>query len=217
MEQEILTPAQKKVIELVASEAKLASFYLTGGTALTAYFLKHRLSDDLDFFSFADPDSVFLHNFSGKVKDTLGAESIRYERLYDRHQFFFKQGENELKVEFAKYPFRQLEIPEERDGVKVDSLRDIAANKLMALLDRFDPKDFVDLFFVLQQLKFKDIRRDAEEKFGVKIDNIFLGGELVKVRRIEALPKVTKPLNVEELKSFFADIAKGVGVDVLRD
>lgn len=217
MEQEILTPAQKKVIGLVASETKFADFYLTGGTALAAYYLGHRYSDDLDFFSFADMDSVFLQSFSGGIKNTLGAEGVRYERLHDRHQFFFKQGENEFKVEFAKYPFRQLEAPVERNGVKVDGLRDIAANKLMALLDRFDPKDFVDLFFVLQQFGLKDIRRDAEAKFGVKIDNVFLGGELAKVRRVEALPKMIKPLMIGDLKSFFADRAGEIKADILRD
>lgn len=158
----------------------------------------------------------FLRSFSGKIKDTLGAESVRYERLHDRHQFFFKQGENELKVEFAKYPFRQLEAPVERSGVKVDGLRDIAANKLMALLDRFEPKDFVDLFFVLQQFGLKDVRHGAEAKFGVKIDNVFLGGELVKVRRVEALPKMVKPLTIENLKSFFTDCASEIKADILR-
>lgn len=217
MEQEILTPAQKKVIGLVAGEVKLTEFYLTGGTALAAYYLGHRYSDDLDFFGFTDPDSVFLRSFSGRIKDTLDIENVRYERLHDRHQFFFKRDENELKVEFTKYPFRQLENTVENDGIKVDSLRDIAANKLMALLDRFDPKDFVDLFFVLPKIGIENIRRDAEEKFGVKVDNIFLGGELVKVRRVTALPKMIKPLTVEELKSFFADLAREVGIGILKD
>ena len=50
MEQTILKPWQKKVITLVDGEQKMAGFYLTGGTALAAYYLRHRLSDDLDFF-----------------------------------------------------------------------------------------------------------------------------------------------------------------------
>jgi predicted nucleotidyltransferase component of viral defense system len=29
----------------------LRFFYLTGGTALAAYYLRHRLSEDLDFFA----------------------------------------------------------------------------------------------------------------------------------------------------------------------
>lgn len=217
MEQEILTLHQKKVIELVAGETKLSNFYLTGGTALAAYYLGHRLSDDLDFFSFTDPDSIFLQSFSGGIKHALGAGSVRYERLYDRHQFFFGGGDEELKVEFTKYPFRQLDGTVEKDGIKVDSFRDIAANKLMALLDRFDPKDFVDLFFVLQKAGLKNLRSDAEAKFGVKIDSTFLGGEIAKVRRIEALPKMIRPLTVEDLKLFFAAVAQEIKEDVLKD
>lgn len=217
MEQGVLTSWQKSVIGFVAKEAKLVDFYLTGGTVLAAYYLKHRLSDDLDFFSLTDLDLIFLHSLGDRIKNILGVESVRYERLYDRHQFFFQQGEEELKVEFARYPFRQLEAVNQRDGVRLDSLRDIAANKLMALLDRFDPKDFVDLFFILQKFRLGDVRRDAEKKFGITIGNIFLGGELVKVRRIEALPRMTKPLKLEELKSFFADLARKVGGDVLKD
>jgi hypothetical protein len=51
VEQKFLTTAQKKVIKAVAREPKLANFYLTltGGTALGAFYLKHRFSDYLDF------------------------------------------------------------------------------------------------------------------------------------------------------------------------
>ena len=52
--------------------------------------------------------------------------------------------ERSLKSEFTIYPFLNLNRSERRR--KIDSLRDISANKLMALLDRFEPKDFVDLF-----------------------------------------------------------------------
>lgn len=48
MEQTILTPAQRRVIAAVAGEPNLQPFYLSGGTALAAYHLRHRLSDDLE-------------------------------------------------------------------------------------------------------------------------------------------------------------------------
>lgn len=211
MEQVILNDGQKKVIAAVAREPNLSDFYLSGGTALAAYYLHHRLSDDLDFFIFEEPDKIFLHGFAGKLKKIIDANSLRFERLYDRNQFFFGFGQEELKVEFSKYPFRQLEKPVIRDGIKVDGLRDMAANKLMVMLDRFDSKDFVDLFFILKELNLEDIRRDAEKKFGTKIDDIFLGGEFAKVKRVEALPKMIKRITIEELKIFFAKEAKKLG------
>lgn len=217
MEQNILTPAQAAVIARVANEPKLAGFYLTGGTALTAYYLGHRRSDDLDFFIFTEPDGIFLQGFAEQLKALLKASGVHFEKLFDRHQFFFTLASGELKVEFTRYPFVQLELPTISEGLKVDSQRDIAANKLMTILDRFDPKDFVDLFFLLQQFSLSAVRQDMETKFGVKVEDIFLGGELVKVRRIEALPRMHKALTVAEVKEFFMDLAKQLAPTVLQD
>lgn len=208
MEQAILSDLQRKAIAAVGKETKLADYYLSGGTALAEYYLKHRFSDDLDFFVYNNPDAIFLHAFAEKLKTNLAANSVRFERLHDRNIFFFQIKNEELKVEFSKYPFVQLEKPVNKDGIKIDSLRDIAANKLMALLDRFDPKDFVDLFFILKTSKLADIRADVENKFGIKIDDIFLGGELAKVKRIEALPKMVKAVSIPDLKTFFTERAR---------
>ncbi len=216
MEQKTLTPLQKTIINKVAGEPKLADFYLTGGTALAAYYFHHRVSDDLDLFSFNDLDTFFIHEFVNKLKVELAAEAVRFEKLHDRNQFYFALDGEELKIEFTKYPFRQLENPKIEERLKVDSLRDIGANKLMAALERFDPKDFVDLYYLLKSTKLESIRKDAETKFGVKIGGIFLGGELAKVRRVEALPKMLKPLTIDELKNFFSQEIKKFSSEILK-
>lgn len=216
MGQEIVTPEQKKIINIFTHKPEMDSFYLTGGTALAGYYLYHRISDDLDFFIFDEPDRMFLHEFANDLQKALKAKSVRYERLYGRSQFFFTLDNQELKVEFAKYHFQQLEKPNVVNGLRVDTLRDISANKMMAMLDRFDPKDFIDLYFILQQFSLENIRKDAEKKFEIKIGDLFLGGELVKVRRIQALPKMIKPLTMEELKIFFAAEAKKLAPEILK-
>ncbi len=217
MGQTILTDTQQAALAAVGKESGCADFYLSGGTALAAFYFHHRLSDDLDFFSFVEPDMMFLHGFTERLQLTIGAVALRYERLHDRNMFFFQMREGEeLKIEFTKYPFQQLEEPTTRGGVKIDSVRDCAANKLMALLDRFDPKDFVDLYFLLHAFSLGDIRRDAEQKFGIKIGDLFLGSECAKVKRIEALPKMVKSLTVEELKSFFSQQAKALAPAILE-
>ena len=48
---EILTNLEKKILNLFSSLSDKDVFYLTGGTALSAFFLKHRKSHDLDFFT----------------------------------------------------------------------------------------------------------------------------------------------------------------------
>lgn len=216
MEQDILTAPQKQVIAAVAAEPNLGDFYLTGGTALAGYYLYHRLSDDLDFFTFGNVDRTFLHSFANQIRSAIGAEEVRFERAYDRNLFFFRMGNEELKVEFTRYPFTLLEAPTVQDGIKIDSLRDITANKLMAMLDRFEPKDFVDLFFLLQNKTLGEVRADAEAKFQTKIGDIFLGGELINARRIEGLPHMIKSVVLPELKEFFLDRARELAPNILQ-
>lgn len=217
MEQTILTDAQRSVLSQVAAEPLLQAFYLSGGTALSAYYLFHRISDDLDFFTEGEVDQTFLLFFIATLKEHLGAAEARQERLFDRNLFFLKLPyiDEPLKLEFTKYPFPLLSSPEVHEGLRVDSVRDITANKLMTMLERFDPKDFVDLYFLLQDRDLHDVCKDVEKKFGIKVGGLFLGSELAKVRRIEALPKMLKPLSVEELKAYFTDLARQLDKTIL--
>lgn len=47
----ILNEAQKFFLEIFSGSDIASDFVLSGGTALAAFHLGHRLSDDLDFFS----------------------------------------------------------------------------------------------------------------------------------------------------------------------
>ncbi len=216
MEQGILTSEQKVVLNAVAQEQALGGFYLSGGTALAAYYLHHRVSNDLDFFTPDQPDVPFLRAFGERIKQTLSAKTVSFQRLYDRNLFQFSTSDGELKIEFTRYPFPQFEQPAIVDGIPVDSFRDVAANKLMAMLDRFDPKDFVDVFFILQNQTLDTLRKNAQTKFDITIEPLFLGSELVKARRISALPRMLKPLTIEELKDFFLTEAKKLSPSIFE-
>ena len=89
MEQEILKDWQKKVIQFAAGLPDFSKFYLTGGTALSAYYLQHRISDDLDFFSGEEIDPIFVHDLAQKIKSLLDVSEMRFSRIYDRWQFFY--------------------------------------------------------------------------------------------------------------------------------
>ncbi len=214
MEQTILTPWHRIVLQLVSQKSELQNYYLSGGTALAGFYLHHRFSDDLDFFSYEDPDPTLIERVAGEIANSLQAQT-RFEKLHDRRLFFFTKNKEELKVEFTRYPFQQLEPVKTVDGIRIDSLRDIAANKLAALLDRFDPKDFVDLYYLLQNVPLETIQQDTQKKFSFTISPLFLGSELAKVKRIEALPKMLKPLTVEEIRTFFTQQANRLKPSVL--
>jgi len=47
----ILTPFQETLLKEIGRSTLNEVFFLTGGTALSAFFLQHRYSEDLDFFT----------------------------------------------------------------------------------------------------------------------------------------------------------------------
>jgi predicted nucleotidyltransferase component of viral defense system len=217
MEQTVLTPRQEEVLKMVASRPELRDFYLSGGTAIAAFYYHHRLSDDLDFFTDRPIDLMSIRMLINQLGQELGAHEVRMEKIFDRHLFFLNFTDGDLKMEFTSYPFMALGTRHEELGIIIDSQRDLAANKLAAMLDRFDPKDFVDLYFLLQDYSLQDVRHNTETKFGLKIGDIFLGSELAKVRRVEALPKMLKPLTVDELKKFFSIQARSLESSIFKE
>lgn len=215
MEQEILKEWQKKVIDFIFSKSELGNFYLTGGTALAGYYLHHRISDDLDFFSYEEIDSITVHSIAEELRKIIGTDKVRFSKLYDRNQFFYSAGGEEYKVEFTKYPFRQLNKVSIFDNARVDSEFDIAVNKLITVTDRFDPKDFVDLYCLLKKYPLEKLTGGVLSKFKTKLDPLIIGSSFSKVRHIEALPKMLKSLTVEELKEFFNSEAQKLSLFII--
>lgn len=219
MEQTILTKEQKQVLGLVKNHEKIRDFfYLTGGTALSEFYLKHRFSDDLDFFTNEKEFPQFeIEAFAEVIKKEIGANEIEYRHIYDRRIFFFKKDKGELKVEFTYYPFSFINFPNDFDGLRVDSVEDVSANKFMALMDRIEAKDFVDLFFLFNEtgLNPDKIRLLVAKKFHFNFDPITVGSEFAKVRHLTELPKMIKPLTISELKIFFEELAKSLKSEIL--
>lgn len=114
------------------------------------------------------------------------------------------------------YPHPRLKEGMIIDGIKVDSVEDIGANKLHTVLQRTQVKDFVDLYFLLEKYTIWDLLHFAQEKFRMEIDLIWLAASLLKMGSFEYLPKMHKPLTLDQLKSFYKDLAKKLGSKVLK-
>lgn len=146
-EPEILSPAQHAILARLPALVR-DGFVLGGGTALAARYLRHRFSDDLDFFSLSrEEPAVFsvLHRVLSELFRVVSAQ-----RLGDRCQFVLDERGAPVKLEAVPLYFDRLAVPHRWEGVWVESLEDLAANKVLALVDRFDPKDFVDVYFLVQ-------------------------------------------------------------------
>ncbi len=89
-------------------------------------------------------------------------------------------------------------------------MTDIACNKLSALFDRAEPKDFVDVYFLCQELfSFEQLLTLAKQKH-IGLDDYWLAIALRRVEGIELLPRMIKPVSIDQLKEFFLNKAKGL-------
>lgn len=205
------TPTQRFFLEeLVKFKPLPELFYLSGGTALSVFYLHHRWSDDLDFFSdqkFGDETiDAFIQNISSLLGTKHRFTTIEQTKVFE----FLKDEKLLLKVDFAYYPYPRLEEGKAYQGVSVDSLLDIAANKLLMISQRSEIKDFVDLYFLLEKFTVWDLMSAVEKKFKREIDLLLLGADFLKIEEFDFLPRMARSLKPRELQVFFKNKAREV-------
>jgi len=141
-----LYPLQDEV--LAAFSAVETEFYLTGGTAASRGYLRHRFSDDLDLFVNDDERfSLWADRLVSSVADRAGWAvnvGLRDPRFV---RFVIAAPEVDLKVELVNdVPSRVGQVTAHPTLGRLDSAENILANKLTALADRKEPKDLADVW-----------------------------------------------------------------------
>ena len=207
MPQKILTEKQELLISHLPEEIR-KNFYLAGGTALSAFYLGHRLSEDMDFFTDAEEKMAPIEFLTGIIRSLPSLDHLHFERLFDRRIFVATFKDNQiLKVEFTSYPFKSLDDRLRVGKLVVDSLLNLITGKLFAMADRLDPKDFVDLYFVLKNkgLKLEILVKLTEERFDVKGLEFVIPERILLVDRIAPrdLPVMVEKLDLDEMKGYY--------------
>ena len=139
-----LYPFQDELLKLINQVE--TGFYLTGGTAASRGYLRHRYSDDLDFFVNDEPDFGFWVERIIQALITGGDWQLEIISRYDRFvRLNLLRPGVALKLEFINdVPSRVGQISRHPVLGKLDSAENILANKLTALLAREEPKDLAD-------------------------------------------------------------------------
>jgi hypothetical protein len=127
-------------------------FYLTGGTALSRGYYHHRHSDDLDFFADDVPEFQLWRDRCLKALERAAATDGQRWQIVLREERFgraFLAGTTTLKLEFINdVPFR-VGLPWVHPSLGLlDTKENILANKISALVDREEPKDLADIFWM---------------------------------------------------------------------
>jgi hypothetical protein len=151
-----------------------------------------------------------------RIAATLNAKatlSTINERL--RYDLAFR-GKQLLKIDFVFYDFKHLESVNILDGLAVDSIEDIAVNKLLAISQRTASKDYVDLYFLLKQFTMWDLRIGEEHKFGMEMEPLYIASLFNSVDQLTTMPIMKKKLSLDTLRSFFTAEAKRLAMTMIK-
>ncbi|MDP3771754.1 MAG: nucleotidyl transferase AbiEii/AbiGii toxin family protein [bacterium] len=216
----ILSENQKKLLDLLSHEKLIcANFYLTGGTALAEFYLHHRLSEDLDFFSEQEFDPQSISVILKKIQKAAGVEKIEYQQSFNRNLFFLHTDSDIIKTEFTYFPFTCIEQKQKMGELFIDSLIDIATNKLFTIYQKPRSRDFIDLYLILTHdptLTLNTLIDNAQIKFDSYIDPIQLGAQYVRAEELKDYPRMLEKLDKKAWQEFFLKEAEKLSEKVFE-
>jgi len=207
----VLFPHQTHILTSFFKSHIGQQFFLTGGTALAAFYLAHRKSEDLDFFTVQPFDSLHLT----KVIETILEETsshIEKELKTPRYwELYLKNTANGWiqRLDFVhEQPiiFGKQEII---DGVIVDSLENIASNKILTIYGRLEPKDYLDLYWICLETKldfFKLFEKTKKKDTG--LHEFYFANIIADVDKLTRFPKTLNPFNLSDLRNFYLKLSK---------
>lgn len=206
----ILTTHQKKFLHAFGGSRLKDIFRLSGGTALSAFYLEHRLSEDLDFFSSERIPFYVIEEF---LKTLNFIDEIFMTKHFERNIFNLKLGGNNiLKVEFTYYPLKNIQKAVLVESLQIDSFIDIVVNKLCAIADRIDVKDYVDVYLSIKnnEMFLRELIDFAEKKCEIKGIRHILKSRLLQIPTgIESLPLKYK-IKQQAIKNLFKRVVRDI-------
>jgi hypothetical protein len=183
---------------------------LAGGTAL-ALHLGHRVSVDLDFFTGAD----FRND---EVLAGLRQTGLPFRLLSEGDGFLILEVGG-VKTSLFRYGYPFIEKPLISGGVRISGLLDVASMKIIAISLRGTKRDFVDLYFILQEVPFHKIAGHTVARFGPeRINAVHIGKSLIYFSDAESHPEPEyvkgRKVPWTEVKDFFRRHVKQFTLDL---
>ena len=207
----VLSPLHQSFLRAFFSQHFGQKFFLTGGTALAEFYLHHRYSEDIGLFTLDDEAFQEVGMGLGRVAaESGGTLETRIATATFRQVFIRVSNEPALKIDLARDVGPQFGEHQRFGEIVVDSLLNVAVNKVTALFGRAVAKDFVDLYFLLKQgYRLEELLELAKEK-DLGFSDFYFALMLRRVVDLKQLPRMILPVTLEELCAFFLPLAEQV-------
>ncbi|MFW6159523.1 MAG: nucleotidyl transferase AbiEii/AbiGii toxin family protein [Acidobacteriota bacterium] len=203
MHKTVLSEEIKKSLNIISQQDFIKSFYLAGGTACTIH-LGHRISNDLDFFTKEDFSKFEIQN-SMRSSGNFLIDHTDFRTLIGRF--------NKTKISFFHYDYPLIGEIHYIFNLPIASLEDIGCMKIDAISSRGSRRDFIDLFFILQDLNLdlKVFFKYYHDKYSQENYNLFhILKSLVYFEDAENEPELImlRQFSWEHMKNFFIEQIK---------
>jgi predicted nucleotidyltransferase component of viral defense system len=217
----IIDTLKKQLIELLKCNLLPEKSYLAGGTAVY-FYLKHRISIDLDFFT---PTNFNSETLIYRLRNCLKSVSVE---LMEKDSVILYISEEKIKLSLFFFPYKLLSevtFLEIADSIVCPSasLEDIAPMKAVAISQRGSARDFIDLYFLLKKTNynFADIlefvlnKYDLQKEYEYHLKTSFVyfddaekeAENILLVKDGEKINKITVE-EWQEIKKFFYEFIK---------
>lgn len=209
----ILYPHQITLLLKFFSSPFAKSFFLTGGTALSAFYLAHRESQDLDFFSLNPFDTLALRTTMQEIAGQTNSKLTIHIRSQTYHEIFLeskKEGWMQ-KIDIVQEQPKHFGRIQTIDNIRIDSLINIATNKILAIFGRFEPKDYIDLYLICTQtqLSFNKIFKLARQK-DTGLSEFYFANIVADIDKIQILPKMKAAFDKNAFAQFYKNLSRNL-------
>lgn len=215
-----LTTRQKQLLDFVVGEPYfIKTFYLSGGTALSYWYLHHRQSDDLDFFSTIPFDYERIIRWFRQNSENVGYREVRFDEDYGFLKVdLYYEKDVRLLLDFHHYTNTILESCNAWHGLSVDSLTDIQVNKLLTIATVPRTRDYVDYYFISKSRStdFGSLLEKVKKKFNESIDPVQLAKNFLKASEYKDYPRMLVPFDEKEMYVFYEKLARSLRSKILK-
>ena len=200
--QEVLTEDRLKLLPYFQKIKKMW-FYLAWWTAL-ALQLGHRQSIDFDFFIKWNFDENQLFYRLIKV-----FEDKKIKKIFSEKNTLYIEVEW-VKVSFFWYDYDLLEDLIQTKYFNLASLKDIWCMKLWAIQKRATNKDYVDLYYILQNISLEELIKSFFVKYGKIISEYIILKSLIYFEDLnyEKLLLLDNKISFDNVKRWLEDIVR---------
>lgn len=207
------SPDQREVLlKLLTLPTIEESFFLTGGTALSVFYLYHRVSDDLDLFSLNPVDFAEIDFW---IRSTWQSACSKIKESPNFLSFLIQETKVDLVIDpLSNKENRERVRFENEHSVLIDNIINIISNKFSCIVSRTEPKDYIDIYFlfkIFSDLKLENVYENARLKDAIFDDPPTAAFQLEEgisflKENPSIMPEIRREFDQDEFSKFFEEV-----------